>query len=197
MSEGKLLCIRQLDASEPLTVSLFPPPKQKKSMILCTMHWEGQSASLNLLLPARASCWCLRDRCSRQPCSSTGSAPAAFPPLACTGRYIFTCVLTSKFLIKTQPWVGPLGQSNLINSSSAILSSRSVCIDLTLLVRGMQGAIERVGLNNSGPLLQAEVWLVVGLIGRGSGWFWGESQVGTWARLKARVGLISGGRGYG
>ena len=48
-------------------------------------------------------------------------------------------------------------------------------IDLTLLVRGMQGVIERVGLNNSGLLLQAEVWLVVGLIGSGSGWFWGES----------------------
>ena len=48
-------------------------------------------------------------------------------------------------------------------------------IDLTLLVRDMQGVIERVGLNNSGLLLQAEVWLVVGLIGRGSGWFWGES----------------------
>ena len=48
-------------------------------------------------------------------------------------------------------------------------------IDLTLLVRGMQGVIERVGLNNSGLLLQAEVWLAVGLIGRGSGWFWGES----------------------
>ena len=48
-------------------------------------------------------------------------------------------------------------------------------IDLTLLVRGMQGIIERVGLNNSGLLLQAEVWLVVGLIGSGSGWFWGES----------------------
>ena len=47
-------------------------------------------------------------------------------------------------------------------------------IDLTLLVRGMQGVIERVGLNNSGLLLQAEVWLV-GLIGRRSGWFWGES----------------------
>ena len=30
-------------------------------------------------------------------------------------------------------------------------------IDLTLLVRGMQGGIERVGLNNSGLLLQAEV----------------------------------------
>ena len=48
-------------------------------------------------------------------------------------------------------------------------------IDLTLLVRGMQGIIERVGLNNSGLLLQAEVWLVVGLIGSRSGWFWGES----------------------
>ena len=48
-------------------------------------------------------------------------------------------------------------------------------IDLTLLVRGMQGVIERLGLNNSGLLLQAEVWLVVGLIGRGSSWFWGES----------------------
>ena len=48
-------------------------------------------------------------------------------------------------------------------------------IDLTLLVTGMQGVIERVGLNNCGLLLQAEVWLVVGLIGRGSGWFWGES----------------------
>ena len=48
-------------------------------------------------------------------------------------------------------------------------------IDLTLLVLGMQGVIERAGLNNSGLLLQAEVWLVVGLIGRGSGWFWGES----------------------
>ena len=48
-------------------------------------------------------------------------------------------------------------------------------IDLTLLVRGMQGAIERVALNNFGLLLQAEVWLVVGLIGMGSGWFWGES----------------------
>ena len=62
-------------------------------------------------------------------------------------------------------------------------------IDLTLLVRGMQGVIERVGLNNSGLLLQAEVWLVVGLIGRGSGWFWGESYVGTWAGLEAGVGL--------
>ena len=41
--------------------------------------------------------------------------------------------------------------------------------DLKLLVRGMQG------LNNSGLLLWAEVWLVVGLSGRGSGWFWGES----------------------
>ena len=30
-------------------------------------------------------------------------------------------------------------------------------IDLTLLVRGMQGVIEKVGLNNSGLLLQAEV----------------------------------------
>ena len=47
-------------------------------------------------------------------------------------------------------------------------------IDLTLLVRGMQAVIERVGLNNSGLLLQAEVWLVEGLIGRESGWFWGE-----------------------
>ena len=47
-------------------------------------------------------------------------------------------------------------------------------IDLTLLVRGMQVIFERVGMNNSGLLLQAEVWLV-GLIGRGSGWFWGES----------------------
>ena len=46
--------------------------------------------------------------------------------------------------------------------------------DLKLLVRGMQGVIERVGLNNSG-LLWAEVWLIVGLSGRGSGWFWGES----------------------
>ena len=44
-------------------------------------------------------------------------------------------------------------------------------IDLTLLVWGMQGVIERVGLSNSGLLLQPEVWLVVGLIGRGSGWF--------------------------
>ena len=39
---------------------------------------------------------------------------------------------------------------------------------------GMQGVIERVGLNNSGLLLQVEVWLVVGLIGWGSGWFRGE-----------------------
>ena len=31
-------------------------------------------------------------------------------------------------------------------------------IDLTLLARGMQGVTERVGLNNSGLLLQAEVW---------------------------------------
>ena len=46
--------------------------------------------------------------------------------------------------------------------------------DLKLLVRGMQGIIERVQLNNSG-LLWAEVWLVVGLSGMGSGWFWGES----------------------
>ena len=42
-------------------------------------------------------------------------------------------------------------------------------IDFTLLVRGMQAVIERVGLNNSGLLLQAEVWLVEGLIGRESG----------------------------
>ena len=54
-------------------------------------------------------------------------------------------------------------------------------IDLTLLVRGMQGVIERVGLNNSGLLLQAEVWLVVGLIGWGSGWLdrCGTGGVGT------------------
>ena len=46
--------------------------------------------------------------------------------------------------------------------------------DLKLLVQGMQGVIERVGLNNSGLyLLWAEVWLVVGLSGRGSGWFLG------------------------
>ena len=49
--------------------------------------------------------------------------------------------------------------------------------DLKLLVRGMQGVSERVGLNNSGLLLWAEVWLVVGL--SGSGWFWGESYVGA------------------
>ena len=52
-----------------------------------------------------------------------------------------------------------------------------------------------MGLNNSGLLLQAEVWLVVGLIGRGSGWFWGESSVGAWAGLEAGVGLNSGGVG--
>ena len=37
-------------------------------------------------------------------------------------------------------------------------------IDLTLLVRGMQAVIERVGLNNSGLLLQA------GLACRGANW---------------------------
>ena len=44
--------------------------------------------------------------------------------------------------------------------------------DLKLFVQDMQGVTDRVGLNNSGLLLQAEVWLVVGLIGRGSGWFY-------------------------
>ena len=54
-------------------------------------------------------------------------------------------------------------------------------IDLTLLVRGMQGVIERVGLNNSGLLLQAGLacsgakrkgkWLVLGrMLGRDMGW---------------------------
>ena len=54
-------------------------------------------------------------------------------------------------------------------------------IDLTLLVWGMQGVIERVGLNNSGLLLQAGLacsganwkwkWLVLGrIIGRDIGW---------------------------
>ena len=33
----------------------------------------------------------------------------------------------------------------------------------------------------------------MGLSGRGSGWFWGKSQVGAWARLEVVVGLISGG----
>ena len=41
--------------------------------------------------------------------------------------------------------------------------------DLTLLVWGMQGVTERVGLNNSGLLLWAEVWLVVEEEAVGSG----------------------------
>ena len=42
---------------------------------------------------------------------------------------------------------------------------------------------EGVGLNSLELLLQEEVRLVVGLSGEGSGWSWGESQVGAWAGL--------------
>ena len=58
----------------------------------------------------------------------------------------------------------------------------------------MQGVTEKVGLNNSELLSLKGVWLIVGLYGKGSGWFVGESQVGTWARLEVVVGLISGER---
>ena len=56
-----------------------------------------------------------------------------------------------------------------------------------------------VGLNSSmdpdrasscwGLVLWKEVRLLVGLSGGGSGWFWGESGVGTWTGLEVGVGL--------
>ena len=43
--------------------------------------------------------------------------------------------------------------------------------DFKLLVQGLQGIAERVGLNNLGPLLK--VRLVMELSGGGGDWFWG------------------------
>ena len=81
-----------------------------------------------------------------------------------------------------------------VSRLNAITVSVLIC-KIIIHTHTKKGVIESVGLNNSGLLLWVEVWIVVGQSGRGSGWSWGESWVGTWARLEAGVGLNSGGEG--
>ena len=59
-----------------------------------------------------------------------------------------------------------------------------VVTDFKLLVQGLQGVTERVGLNNSGLLL--EVRLVMELSGAGGDWFWGSYGLGSLGQVRGR-----------